>query len=629
MKPGVFRLLFLLWLWPILVWADDRLAVYIHDFDPPLQAQIDTALKARQQMGFGKILMLPSLQAYHGEKGASLAERLELLRASVGSDERFLVPKLEDVERFVKLHNGDEKKVWAALMDLYRPDRAPKDRAVMLIDRESPAFLKENPRATLEGIKKRFVYFQPRDPGTVVPKALHGNHAVKIPVPKEQFNARGFRAEPLYDDILLPNAAAAKILKDGLYNTKEMLGGFHSLPEHIKKQLQLEQLLNDRIENTRLFSSINQNTLPLKYYPESRPVFRLYHVDVPLEDLRVFSTGKVPEDLIYVEKEGKRYVRFFIHPKSKELFREALAKYEWWQQDYLATPTSSHRSLIAWDPKNPNKVFGVKTSLDAKIGETRRILSTSQIERAAASSALVNTFDKKAMEKEGIFWIDEPVGVELKSKQMGYAIRELVAPSVGAELIPPFSIYSAPPDGHPMVIGMVKKSGLGAKEFAEKFVIGPMTRQFMFLSMTEGFIGEPHEQNLLMEIKNGLPTGRYYYRDLAGFHINADLRAAAGKNMSFLPPGIAQESLKAERARPVENAITYLRQSNFYAMQKALQKEYPEITQKWVDEAFEKHFAVALERHTKRNVAGRFEWRRIVKAVAGRKCGPVFRALSP
>ena len=57
-------------------------------------------------------------------------------------------------------------------------------------------------------------------------------------------------------------------------------------------------------------------------------------------------------------------MRFFIHPQSAKLFRKKLAAYPW-HQDFWATPTSSHRSLIVWNPRTSDPPFGVKTTLDA------------------------------------------------------------------------------------------------------------------------------------------------------------------------------------------------------------------------------------------------------------------------
>lgn len=606
--------------------ASRRLAVYTHDFDPPLKAQIDSALHAREELQFGKILLLPTLTKSHKEEGATLVQRLEMLRASVKGDDRFIVPTMQEVQALVRVHGLDNKRVWTELTKAYQArTNAESDKVFFIVDPESPGSIREIPDSALRNIEKRYVLFQPKDAGSIVPEAFHGNSAYKIHVPRDAFGAHDFRKDPLLNDILLTHDTAKYVLGRGLYETGDMLAGFHALPPHLVSQLQYEQLLNDRIENLNDFASIKQNTLPFKYYPESRPVFRLWNVDVPEEKVRVLATGNVPKDIVYVVKDGKRYVRFFIHPKSRELFREALAEFEW-RQDYLATPTSSHRSLIAWDPKNPAKAFGVKSTLDAVIGESHRVLSTSQIERASATSAMLQTMDKEKLAAEGILFIDEPVGVVLKGKEMGYAVRELVAPpSASHEFIPVFSLYSTPPDGVPPIQAMLEKSGLSPREFAEKFVIEPMVRQFSYLSYSEGLIGEPHEQNLLMELKDGLPTGRFYYRDLAGFHINPEIRAAAGKSMDFLPPGIARESLKLERANPIANAITYLHKSNFYALHHALSTKFPDITKEWVEETFEKHMSIAIARHTNTDPPARIFWRKAVSNFADTACPALYK----
>jgi hypothetical protein len=53
--------------------------------------------------------------------------------------------------------------------------------------------------------------------------------------------------------------------------------------------------------------------------------------------------------------------------------------------------------------------------------------------------------------------------------------------------------------------------------------------------MTEGLVGENHEQNILMELRNGVPTKRFWYRDLGGFRVDNELRRLANKGLEALP----------------------------------------------------------------------------------------------
>jgi siderophore synthetase component len=203
-----------------------------------------------------------------------------------------------------------------------------------------------------------------------------------------------------------------------------------------------------------------------------------------------------------------------------------------------------------WNPKTDEAPFGMKVSLDAKIGGTMRNLSQSQIERSAASSALINTFkNDPSLEKEGIIFQDEPFSVYLKDKKYGFSYRDLPPiTSKETEVLPMFSLYSTSADGGDSPIIKMIRSEISkfpgrdkkevAKEFIEKTIIEPLSRHYTYLSLSQGFVGEPHEQNVSIELKEGMPTGKFYYKDLAGFHINPEMRKAQGLDMSFLPKGI-------------------------------------------------------------------------------------------
>lgn len=232
------------------------------------------------------------------------------------------------------------------------------------------------------------------------------------------------------------------------------------------------------------------------------------------------------------------------------------------------------------------------------------------MERAAATSAVIHALDRQRLEEAGILFVDEPLGVYVKDLGVGYAIRELPRLPDGVELMPMFSLYSKPFGGKPPLVEMVENSGLGARAFAESRIIAPLVAHFNRLAWEEGMVGEPHEQNLLLELKNGQPTGRVYYRDLAGFILNEKLRRAAGKDLSMIPPGIQPESLRPEYARPIENALNYLRQSNFYALRRALQPYYPEITDRWLDETFRRHMAAGVRKYTGVDSRDARDWKR-------------------
>jgi hypothetical protein len=205
------------------------------------------------------------------------------------------------------------------------------------------------------------------------------------------------------------------------------------------------------------------------------------------------------------------------------------------------------------------------------------------------ASAAFRESGHAALEAQGIRVVDEPLGVIRLELGNGFALRELAEPSRGASLVPMFGLYSQRPGREALIHEMIEASGKSAQDFVDRQIIEPLIRHFHFIYWRIGLIGEPHEQNVLMEVQDLKPTGRFFYRDMAGFHLDLSVRARLGTGLEFLPPGIGMASLKLGRARLTDNAVDYLLRSNFYSLQKSVAARYPEVTQDFVEERFRYH----------------------------------------
>jgi siderophore synthetase component len=150
------------------------------------------------------------------------------------------------------------------------------------------------------------------------------------------------------------------------------------------------------------------------------------------------------------------------------------------------------------------------------------------------------------------------------------------------QLVPMFSLYATSKEQHSsMLQQIISKSEKGYREFVKDNIIVPMTRHMLQIYFEDGLIMEPHEQNVLIKMKNGKLTGQFYYRDFAGFHFDDKARLMAGKDMNFLPKSFQYENLKIGRANIIENIKSYLIQSNFYAMKKSV--ETNSINNHWIE----------------------------------------------
>jgi hypothetical protein len=121
---------------------------------------------------------------------------------------------------------------------------------------------------------------------------------------------------------------------------------------------------------------------------------------------------------------------------------------------------------------------------------------------------------------------------------------------------------------------LVKSSGLEPAAWVDTFVLKPLIYQACFLGMTEGVVGEMHEQNILMELRNGIPTRRFWHRDLGGFRADNDLRRLTNKDLAALPAHIHLTDLGEQRDIFHEWLHSYLQGSLVYLVAHALRNHF-------------------------------------------------------
>ncbi|MBI2605048.1 MAG: hypothetical protein HYW49_03100 [Deltaproteobacteria bacterium] len=523
-------------------WAAKRIGVYAKTFDPVLINDIENAKRAKEAHRLDEVVFVPA----------------ESETAAIGIDDRLLL-----IRESTHGEHGLRPISLNALAS------------------------RESIRAWLEELAGKN--------GKII-ELIEGKN-----IPGQRMSEAEFRKNPLLGEAMLPESAAKLVKQRGWYGRGEERG-FYDLPRGIVEWLNNEQRLNDRIENVDVFDSVKETTLEPVYSPENRPTFWIYTVEVPeSEGFRIFTTKKRVPAGILLARDGKRVFRFFVHPASKKYFEKFLRGYAW-KREYLATPTASHRSLLVWNPLTDDSPIAIKVSLDAEIGGSNRLLSRSQIERAVIMSTLINAIPENELEAQGIRFLDEPASAILDAADAGTAVRALPRTLLegdrSVKLIPMFSVYSKPPGKEPSIVQSIRASGLPPREFLERFLIASLVRQHAWLAFHHGLSAEPHEQNVMIELKDGKPTGVFYYRDLGGFHLIPGLRVAAGKPLPLLPSGFDPGSLKLERANYVVHAYDYLLHSNLHAMTESTRRYFPEITRAWTTKTFLKCISDAVRGYT-------------------------------
>jgi ferric iron reductase FhuF-like transporter/IucA/IucC family protein len=331
---------------------------------------------------------------------------------------------------------------------------------------------------------------------------------------------------------LLPSAAGQAALKKLRLN----------YPDAVKWIYQ-EQKLNDRTTSEEDYP-IEPKSVPPDFWPEMQPVFWLPEFEAPKHEFRLFQNPACQLPW-YLSGRSSGCFSHLVHPLSVQYFlNRGMKGASWKEPRFLATPMASHRTLLAWNPRSKGPPFSVKTSLNVSIGGLNRNLRLNGIRLSVGMSSLLGGIPRSELERHGILLIDDPVGLMHKQTNAGLLTRD--APwklDAGEEIVPMFSLVASRNAKRPRIVDLIKSSRLEPTAWVDRFIFRPLIYQAYFLGMTEGVVSEMHEQNMLMELRDGRPTKRFWYRDLGGFLLDRNLRRLAGKAFDRLPARIYERHL--------------------------------------------------------------------------------------
>ena len=368
-------------------------------------------------------------------------------------------------------------------------------------------------------------------------------------------------ANPQY--YLRPRAAGRAALKTLSLNYPDLVKWIHQ-----------EQRLNDRVVSKGDYPIHPTSVLP-DFWPEQQPVFWLPEFEAPRDQFRVFQnpTRSLPW---YFSGSTSEFYSHLVHPLSVPYFlNRKLKGVRWREPRFLATPMASHRSLLVWSPRSNIPPFAVKSSVNVWIGGVNRNVKLKELRRSVGMSSVFAGISRVDLNRQGILLLDEPVGLVHKKTNAGLLAREAPCKlNAGQEIVPMFSLAASRDSKPPRIVELISSSRLGATAWVDKFIFKPLIYQAYFLGMTEGIIGEMHEQNILMELRHGRPTRRFWHRDLAGFTLDRNLRRLANKNFEGLPTNIHDRHLGGHLAVFHMMLRMYLKESLGYAVAHALRNHF-------------------------------------------------------
>jgi hypothetical protein len=335
-----------------------------------------------------------------------------------------------------------------------------------------------------------------------------------------------------------------------------------------------EQRLNDRTIAEGDYP-IEPKAVPPEFWPEREPVFWLPEFEARRDQFRLFQNSTQPLPW-YLSGSSSEFYSHLVHPLSVPYFlRRDLKGVRWRNPRFLATPTASHRTLLVWNPRSSKTPpFAVKASLDRWVGGLDRKVKLYEIKRSVGISSLLVGTPRAEFEQQGILLLDDPIGLFHKQTNAGLLARD--SPwklGAGEEIVPVFSLCASR-DRRPRIVELVESSGLKPAAWVDTFVLKPLIYQAYFLGVTEGVVGEMHEQNILMELRNGIPTKRFWHRDLGGFRADNDLRRLVNKGLEALPAHIHLEDLGKQCDVFHEWLHSYLQGSLVYLVGQALRNRF-------------------------------------------------------
>ena len=287
------------------------------------------------------------------------------------------------------------------------------------------------------------------------------------------------------------------------------------------------------------------------FSPFANKVFWIPTIDVPLEEDNwrfLSSTENIPEEvrkLTLYEKDGRHYVRMFVHPFTTEnpAFARIARENGGFKYEFQGSVTASVRSMIAWRvrepkneanagklqfPKDRSQFIWPKVSIHKTDINGSRLNPAKKMVRAHGVTETMDTIPDALRRKAGFDFSGEwMVGVP-DGTDAGFAVREVLSEYTtrdGARAEPAFSILS------PRRMSEILKGQKDPDQFVRDRLMKPLARAVAYLLMEEGMIGEYHTQNVSFVVdESGLPTGKVLLHDADAFRTSLVLRTLNQKN---------------------------------------------------------------------------------------------------
>jgi hypothetical protein len=346
----------------------------------------------------------------------------------------------------------------------------------------------------------------------------------------QRFFEHGIHQWNLLAELLSNN----KNYEDYFYTQNDFLQSNEFLPISVLNMLHDEQVLHAKDlcypwpEDKSVFSgSINPY-----FYPENQPKFSLPYYLMPEQSILYTESRFIPSSLkneLYQYIDGIKYYKLFVHPEALAyynfLYESGFKLVTQQESEYIATPTSSYRSLLVWKPSvNISPIFIAKLSLDQVVFENKRLINKTDILRCLATQRLYDDIGQHVLSRDGLTVFPEVAGIIPKPEALKSIPHEL-----GGQLIRQipdevlagqkrwlfFQTLISPHFGpKPLLAELLRRAKLSSKDFVQNYLIDNYLAMLEKITFQKGLIFMPHLQNLALETDANLNlTGQFIIRD--------------------------------------------------------------------------------------------------------------------
>ncbi len=305
------------------------------------------------------------------------------------------------------------------------------------------------------------------------------------------------------------------------------------LPDSLRTFLKFERFHLHRADKYQVLS--RDPAFDTHYLPQRSAAFQLPCYFVRRKRVQIFGDQRVTTFKWAFGYPPDDIVLFAVHPTALRDHAEFLSKSQAEPSSAFgvkiwAVPTSSTRTVVAWEDRSPEKAIFLKTSLTSPLFGDRR-LTEAVVARSVGMSALLSYVGCEL--PEDLRFMPEPAGIVPKGyRDTGLIVREIPEEIRKGTIIPVplFALASHGPDQRPLLLTIAERAGLKLNDFLEDVLCRNFSAMWVDLTMRAGLCLEAHGQDLLLALSSDLvPINRFYYRDFEGLQVDWGLRASFGK----------------------------------------------------------------------------------------------------